>query len=363
MPTTLKDIAEHLELSQALVSRVLNDRPGVWASQETRRRIVEAAAEMNYRPSISARALATGKTMQIAVSSADADWHKGSSGRMLEVRGLIDAAALHEYRVLVLPSPRHHADSAQFAEIIRTRACDGFCLYAEQANAALYQFLRDNSMPFVVVGHAAGADVPRVDQDNAGQMRESVQWLSAQGHKRIALASPSTDTPPHRDVMRDSFMDTMHECGHPVRPGEDGPALIAHDEMAAWLAAHGDITAIIVQGLPSALNWKWLLHASGRRVPEDVAVLTHIDSSEWLHLSHGDLKNGLAVHIYDSHRVGEVAGEILIQWINGEAPSIQDCLIRGLGPCWSEEVDIPRQRSESQPADSLVISNTLQEAL
>lgn len=361
MATTLKDIAEHLELSQALVSRVLNDRPGVWASQETRRRIVEAAATMNYRPSISARALATGKTMQIAVSSADADWHKGASGRMLEVRGLIDAAAQHEYRVLVLPSPRHHADSAQFAEIIRTRACDGFCLYAEQADAALYQFLRDNSVPFVVVGHTGGADVPRVDQDNEQQMRESVRWLQAQGRTRIAFASCTHENPRHKQDQRASFTATMKAGG--LRPARDeiGVPLITHDEMRAWLDAHPDITAVIVHGLSNALNWKSFLLASGRRIPDDVAVLAHVDASEWLHLSQGNLSDGLALHIYDSHRVGEVAGEILIRWINGVVPDTRECLVPGLGPCWSEDVSFPT--ADTKTSDSLLNSKMLLEAL
>lgn len=48
MRTRLKDLAEHLNLSAALVSGVLNQRANVWASDETRSRILAAARELNY---------------------------------------------------------------------------------------------------------------------------------------------------------------------------------------------------------------------------------------------------------------------------------------------------------------------------
>ncbi|CAN5367380.1 hypothetical protein BH11ARM2_BH11ARM2_29660 [soil metagenome] len=48
MKTRLKDVAEHLNLSSALVSGILNRRENVWASEETRARIFQAARELNY---------------------------------------------------------------------------------------------------------------------------------------------------------------------------------------------------------------------------------------------------------------------------------------------------------------------------
>ena len=62
MRTRLKDVAAKLNLSPALVSGVLNNRPHIWASEETRARIVEAAQELNYYPSAAAQALSSGKT-------------------------------------------------------------------------------------------------------------------------------------------------------------------------------------------------------------------------------------------------------------------------------------------------------------
>ncbi|MES1227318.1 MAG: LacI family DNA-binding transcriptional regulator, partial [Armatimonadota bacterium] len=64
--TRLKDVAERLSLSPGLVSGVLNGRDNVWASEETRTRILEAAQDMNYQPSAAAQALSRGKTDTVA---------------------------------------------------------------------------------------------------------------------------------------------------------------------------------------------------------------------------------------------------------------------------------------------------------
>ena len=57
MRTRLKDVAAELKLSPALVSGVLNGRDNVWASEETRARIVATARKLDYHPSTTAQAL------------------------------------------------------------------------------------------------------------------------------------------------------------------------------------------------------------------------------------------------------------------------------------------------------------------
>ena len=67
MPVKLRDVAAQLNLSPSLVSSVLNKREGVWASEETRKRIREAVVQMGYRPNATARALRSGKTGSVGL--------------------------------------------------------------------------------------------------------------------------------------------------------------------------------------------------------------------------------------------------------------------------------------------------------
>ena len=336
MAVTLRDIADQLNISQALVSRVLNDKPGVWASEETRRRIFETAGALNYRPSHSARALATGRSMQIAVSAADVDWRVGRSGRQAELRGLIDAAAAHHYRVLVLPSPEHHTDRRQIETLIHAGGCDGILLYAEQAGAELYDFLRQHQMPFIVLGNPGDDALPQVDYDNHAMMSSSVCWLHEQGRRRIAWAGTARGDwkAPFMQVLLGGYRDAVTSlCG-----GCD-PALLpeqcaSEEEILAFCRGPHAPDAVIVRGLSSALNWKMTLSLHGIRVRDDIALLAQIDTSELLHLEEGSLRQGLAFLVHDPHQVGVRAGEALIQWIGGTPPDPQRVLVRGPQPRW-----------------------------
>ncbi len=64
---TIRDVARELKLSHTTVSRVLNGKGEGFISEATRRKVIETAARMNYRPHRAARALATGRTGMIAL--------------------------------------------------------------------------------------------------------------------------------------------------------------------------------------------------------------------------------------------------------------------------------------------------------
>src|SRR4051812_17594670 len=66
MTVTIKEIAERTGLSVPTVGHVLG-RGGGRYSAETRRRVMEAAREMGYRPNLSARAMRRGRTGSAAL--------------------------------------------------------------------------------------------------------------------------------------------------------------------------------------------------------------------------------------------------------------------------------------------------------
>ena len=65
MRVTLKDIAARAGVSKSLVSMYLNGNPAARLQPETRERIDRAIAELGYRPSFAAQALAQGRTKMI----------------------------------------------------------------------------------------------------------------------------------------------------------------------------------------------------------------------------------------------------------------------------------------------------------
>jgi Bacterial regulatory proteins, lacI family len=69
---TLRTVAERVGLAPCSVSAVLNNTPASWAiPQRTKDRVFRAAAQLEYRPNLSARSLRTKRTHMVAVVSPD----------------------------------------------------------------------------------------------------------------------------------------------------------------------------------------------------------------------------------------------------------------------------------------------------
>src|SRR5690606_15997775 len=67
----LKDVAERAGVAVNTASTILNKRPNSWASKETEARVFEAARELGYRPSKTARALRSGRYHTIGLLIQD----------------------------------------------------------------------------------------------------------------------------------------------------------------------------------------------------------------------------------------------------------------------------------------------------
>lgn len=340
--TTLKDVADQIGVSKTLVSRVLNNKPDVRVSQAIRRRIVETALEMNYRPSVIARALVCGRTHQLAISSADSDWQIGGRDRLAEVVGFVQGAAKRQYRVLIIASPEKQTDPHELDILIHSCACDGFCIYAEQAGPTLYNVLESNGTPFVVVGNPGDPKLPQVDQDNYRYAYHSVLWLREQGHVRIAFNYPMSECQNHIKELRRGYQAAMERfCGgfDPEMIPQSYPDL---DERRRILQRPNPPTAVIVDGVNTLMDWKETVRAIGLRYPDDVAILVHLDPLEISYLRAGD-----AYHLHDPGIVGATAAEVLMRWIEERRPPGR-VLIPTAGPKWFD----PSNRSPSYSLSS-----------
>ncbi|MDN3310924.1 LacI family DNA-binding transcriptional regulator [Microbacterium oryzae] len=67
---TAADVAAASGVSRATVSYVLNDTPGQTIPETTRRRVMQAAADLGYVPSVHARALASGSTGIVVIDTS-----------------------------------------------------------------------------------------------------------------------------------------------------------------------------------------------------------------------------------------------------------------------------------------------------
>lgn len=196
MRTRLKDLAERVKLSPALVSGVLNGRANVWASEETRTRVHVAARELNYRPSHAARALSHGRTNAVALV------YRRLSGPAyrLAYTGLVDAfserlqARGQGLQVSTYATQDEVLDHLR--RLAHAHACDAVILWGREADTKPQgEFLDTLGLPFLIKGpyEERHPEWRQIDFDHEGMMERALESVLSLGHRHGAYLGFAPD--------------------------------------------------------------------------------------------------------------------------------------------------------------------------
>jgi DNA-binding LacI/PurR family transcriptional regulator len=279
MPVTQKDVAERLNLSRSLVAGVLGNRAGVWASDETRKRIFDAAREMKYQPNAAAKSLRTGKSRNVLlayVARTGATWpFEGAIERFAEALSSVG----HQLVVSVRPS--RQALLAYLREAAAAGSADAVIIWNDffglgepEEEASLIESL---SMPFIVKGRfeTSHPEWTQIDFDHEGMMRTAVEHLAALGHSRIAFLGNLKGMHWTR-CLHSGFVDAMEQFVGAVHDPSleawlegEGTIASAREQMSRWLERPEAKrpTAVVI----AANNYAWwgieyALMDKGRRI-------------------------------------------------------------------------------------------------
>jgi LacI family transcriptional regulator len=182
---TLKDISAELGLSVATVSRALNGFPEVNA--RTRDRVADMARRLGYAPNRAAQRLVTGRSGMVGmIVRLRADLTADQT--FLDVLTGMTAALAAQDMDLVLAVDQHDDPTLAYARMIDRQMVDGFILNAPVPQDPRIAFLHQMQVPFVVHGQSGpNPDYPFYDIDNRAVSADAVAFLTALGHRRIAL--------------------------------------------------------------------------------------------------------------------------------------------------------------------------------
>ncbi|MEJ3744410.1 LacI family DNA-binding transcriptional regulator [Actinomycetes bacterium KLBMP 9797] len=310
---TLRDVARAAGVSHQTVSRAINDKGEI--DPETRRRILDAARELHYRPSRHARALVRSDLVTVGLIVPDV-----VNPYFPEfVAGVIAAADTRGWQVVVGSLEN---DRDRELPLVRSlgRQVDAVVGYLSRDDDALTSYAE--GVPLVVVDRGPEPSVHgsvRVDLE-AG-VRDALHHLIDRGHRRIGMIDcPSVCDPAAR---RRTFLAVAAERGLPVDGGWitvgeqslDGGA----EAFARLRAAHPDLTAVYAFNDLVAIGALRQARRDGVRVPADCAVIG-FDG-----LSVGELLDPplSTVHI-DKRRLGELAVEQVAARLDGTpaAPAV-----------------------------------------
>lgn len=186
---SLSDLARHLGLSPATVSRALAQHEAI--ALKTRERVAKAARELGYVPNRAAQALASGR-------SGFAGFLLPMRGRGLAdpflgefVSGLTEGFATKGVELLLSAVPREGSELRQLESLVTSGRVDGIVLSRIEQDDPRVALLLERGMPFVTHGRT-GADETGyswLDTDGRAAFAEAFELLYSLGHRCFGLLS------------------------------------------------------------------------------------------------------------------------------------------------------------------------------
>lgn len=186
----MKDIAQELGVSTALVSYVMNNKFTDRINADTAKKIKELAASLNYTPNHIAKSLKKNKTFTIGLIIADiSNLFYSNIARFIE-----DEAEKNNYNVIFGSADESPYKFKGLLDIFLGRQVDGIILAAPANTEHNIKYLRDQGMPFVLIDRIFPRikGVNSVMIDNYRASYEVVQHLAEKKFERpvmITLAS------------------------------------------------------------------------------------------------------------------------------------------------------------------------------
>ena len=310
-PISLKTLGEYLNLSPATISLVLNNAPGVRSiPQETRDRVVEAAAKFDYRPSFYARSLRKRQSYSIGVLVPEL-----SDSYATQVLAGVEEFLMEEGYFYLTASHRRKPDLIEeYPRLLMERSVEGFIVIDTILEKCL-------SLPVVVVaGHRQLEGVTNVVLDQKRVAELALRHLYQLGHRKLAFmrgGSHSSDADDRWNclmaVARDLKLMIAPENAVQLELRVSTPEL-GFAPANELITRGGDFTALVAFNDISAIGAIRAFMNHGYRVPEDISVVgfDDIQGAAFHNPSLTTIRQPL-------QQMGTVAARILLQRIRGQA--------------------------------------------
>jgi LacI family transcriptional regulator len=275
---TIDDVAALAGVSIKTVSRVLNDEPSV--RPDTRGRVEDAMAALNYQPSLPARSLAGRRSNLIGLV-----YENPSANYVFDVQSGAMARCREGKLRLFIQSCNGLGDQliGEVLAMIEQTHVDGLVVTPPlSANRALIALLERQGLPFVRIGpDEADFDSPAVVIDDEAAAAAMTDYLLDLGHERIGFIAG------HPEHSSSHLRKSGYRRAFEKRRGEAPEDLIEQGyntaasgrEAALLLLRRADRpTAIFASNDDMAAGVVLAAHELGLEVPADLSVAGYDDT-------------------------------------------------------------------------------------
>lgn len=261
------DVAKRAGVSQATVSRVLNNPESV--KPETREKVLRTIAELNYHPNLIARSLVTNNTKTIALVTPTL-----KNGFFSEtIHSMVAIAKLRNYKTMVFVDDE--TNWQYILETVRGHKVAGILISSLKYDDPVFDELLSLQIPYMQLSrrHRNGGNYVVLHNHRAAEL--ITKHLINLGHERIAYISGSTALSSFLD-RKSGFETTIKEAGL-SKPAEylyvikDNPSEV---QKVVWKLMHlpQPPTAIIGANDAIALTVMDAIMSMGLKIPQDVSI-------------------------------------------------------------------------------------------
>src|SRR5579862_9339916 len=318
---SIADVAERAGVSVATVSRVLNGHTNV--REATREKVREAVASSGYRINELARNLRTAESRLLLTMVPDF----GNPFYAAIVRGIDSVARQNGYFMLLCDTGADPLRERSYFDLLRGRRADGaICLDPAAVQKALAE--EASTLPWVACCEFdPAAGVPYVGIDNHLAAGDVVRYLTAKGHRRIALINSGQGYLYGRQRLagyRDALIDAGIEPRAEWLIELDSLDYDAGERAAAQLAALGDArpTAAFAVSDTLAIGVMNGFRGAGFAVPDDVAVVGFDDIAVAAHVD-----PPLTTVSQPMQLLGETAADLLLKRLRDPRAEVPGVLL------------------------------------
>lgn len=302
------------------MSRVLN---GVGPyKEETKRRVLQAAKDLNYHPNAIAQSFARRRSGNLGVIVPFLPKvHLFSTYYYSEIlSGIGTKVKERGYDLLLLlRSPDEATDYTSYYNSQKVDACIilGSRSFPDEIEAL--RQLSTHKLPFCLVNqHVEGENMNEIDADHVTGSYEAVQHLIAQGFKNVAFINGPLDYSNSLDRLN-GYMKAIREVGLPVKDEliftGNYSRKSGYECAAAVVACVPKIDAVFVGNDRMAIGLIQGLREMECRVGEDIAVVGY-DNSDASRVSDPPLSS---VHV-PFYEMGQLAVERLLDQVQSGQP-------------------------------------------
>ena len=321
-PLSLKELAQHLGLSSATVSLVINRSPAAKSiPHSTQERIREAARELNYRPNLMARSLRQKRSFTIGVIVPEIS--EGYAA--LVMSGIEDYLFQEGYFYFVVSHHYRKNLIEEYPFLLQQKAVEGIIAIDTACSESCL-------LPTVAVsGHREVPGVTNILLDHNLAAHLALEHLHKLGHHRIALIKGQTfssDTEARWQAVlcvAQKLGIAIHEELTLQLESESSSPEVGYEATRKLLHRNALFTALFAFNDISAIGAIQALREAGKAVPKDVSVVGFDD------IQGAAFQNpGLATVRQPLRQMGVIAAETLLRRVtsSGKIPYVKEIVVK-----------------------------------